>query len=212
MNVDAIVFDFDGVIVDSEPVHEENEIEVLARHGITITRKDTIPLKGLAPQQLFKKIVNDYNLNVTPEELGKELKENFVRLAKEKVELLPGARDVLEFFYKKKRLALVTSSFRFLVDLLLEKHGIKHYFEVMITSEDVINGKPHPEPYQKVIERLKISPDKIVVIEDSINGIISAKKAGCKVIAITGTFPRDVLEKEAVEHVVDGLEELKNII
>jgi beta-phosphoglucomutase-like phosphatase (HAD superfamily) len=90
--------------------------------------------------------------------------------------------------------------------------NLSPYFSTIITGEDVINGKPHPEPYLKTAEKLGVAPANALVIEESLNGVRSGKGAGCRVIAITTSFPRESLIEIQADYVVDSFAELERLL
>jgi beta-phosphoglucomutase-like phosphatase (HAD superfamily) len=94
---------------------------------------------------------------------------------------------------------------------IFEIFNLSPYFSTIITGEDIINGKPHPEPYLKTAEKLGVAPANALVIEDSLNGVRSGKAAGCRVIAITTSFPREPLMELQADYVVDSFAELERL-
>ena len=89
--------------------------------------------------------------------------------------------------------------------------NLRPFFSTITTGEDIIKGKPHPEPYLKTAEKLGVAPPNALVIEDSVNGVRSGKAAGCRVIAITTTFPRESLMEVQADYVVDSFAELEQL-
>jgi len=96
--------------------------------------------------------------------------------------------------------------------MIFNKFNLSDYFDVIVTKEEIKNGKPHPEPFLKTASKIEILPENCLVIEDSDNGIIAAKKAGCLVIGITTSLSREKLQEVGADHVVDSFDELEKIL
>jgi HAD superfamily hydrolase (TIGR01509 family) len=108
----------------------------------------------------------------------------------------------------KYNVALVSSSPKPIVDIVVQRFELGKYFDRIITGDDVEKGKPDPEPYLKAAKELGVHPEECVVVEDSINGVKSAKAAGMKCIGITNSFPREELERAGADYVIDVIVEL----
>lgn len=185
--IKAIIFDFDGTLVDSERFHFNCWNEVLKTYNIELSYKDyTEHCAGTPTPLTAKAFVKTYRLNITPKELS-DLKEAITakRLRKEDIKFMPNAINTLEYFHKLKMpMFLVTGSVRNDVDYILEKSGIKKYFNFSITRSEVENSKPHPESYLKTIEKSNLKRKDILVFEDTKNGVESAKLSGLTCFAI----------------------------
>jgi HAD superfamily hydrolase (TIGR01509 family) len=126
--------------------------------------------------------------------------------------LIPGSREFIQKAHKKDfKLGLTTSALQENQQRIFENFNLSPYFSTIITGEDIINGKPHPEPYLKTAEKLGVAPANALVIEDSLNGVRSGKAAGCRVIAITTSFPRERLMELQADYVVDSFAELERL-
>jgi HAD superfamily hydrolase (TIGR01509 family) len=144
-----------------------------------------------------------------PEEISREVVERMAKLYREHLPVIPGAREAVERLAARRPLALASSSNRELIDLALELLGVAHLFKATVSSEEVPRGKPAPDVYLEAARRLGIDPTHAAAIEDSENGIRSAKAAGMRVIAIPNRhFPpaEDALAQADV--VLRSLEEL----
>ncbi len=207
----AVIFDMDGVIVDSEHLHVLAEKEVLARHKINITEDDLYPLKGKTSSDIFFSILSKHNVkHVTPEQLAEEKTALYIKSAPQEIQLFEGFMDLLTHLHQKYKIALTTSSNKQLQKLVFDKFNLYHLFEVVVTGDLVKNGKPHPEPYLLTIQKLGINPAEAIVIEDSDTGVTSAKNAGIKTIAVTHTFPKERLQH--ADFVVESLHKVKEVI
>lgn len=213
--IKAIIFDMDGVIVDSEPIHEKAAMEVCREFGMDIPKDEWDGLRGKRLEDILSYASRKYGTGNEPIEKMIERKiELYLFCALRDMQSIPGA---LEFLQKLKAsgkytYALTTSGRKVQQDQILKKFGLLDFFEIIITSGDVQNGKPHPEPYLATVEKLKELPENCLVIEDSDNGVLSAKAAGCQVCGITTTFSRERLESVGADMVVSNFEELANVL
>lgn len=212
--VDAIIFDMDGVITDSEPLQVEADQWVCAINGISLEGVDLSQFKGKPNRDTFAYIVNtftDGSLSVS--DLIDQKRKRYIEISRERLTLVPGSEKFLSHVRKKlSKIALTTSSNRMIQQFTFDKFNLHRYFDVVTTGDEVINGKPHPEPYLLTLEKLHISPEGVYVVEDSGNGVLSAKAAGCRVIGITTSFPRDVLMERGADFVVDSFEEMYSLL
>lgn len=205
-SIKAIIFDLDGVIIDSEPLHVNTEKRLFSEYGITVESEDWIRFKGLTPRAVFEFVRSKYNLE---EDLDIFLEKKHRYLAEAYEGTLSLFPDFLPFVRRFRNgfvFALTTSTRRPLTDWVLSKFRLKDIFQVVVTADDVVHGKPHPEPYTKTIQHLKLRSSECVVIEDSINGVISAKAAGAKCIAVTTSFEKHELPEADV--FADRLEDI----
>ena len=206
----AILFDMDGVLVDSEPMHERSIVALSAELGEAITSKEVLDSFKGAPEFIMgRRLQEMYPASGLDAEQIIRRKGDLYEGMFDQVSLLPG---VLDFLKQSKanglRFASATSANRFTQELSFSGHGLAPWFEAIVTGEDITRGKPDPEPYLLAASKLCIAPEDCVVIEDSLNGVRSGMAAGCKVIAITGTFPRIILSELGPDLIIDGFSEL----
>jgi HAD superfamily hydrolase (TIGR01509 family) len=140
--------------------------------------------------------------------------EIYLSHALQDMQLVPGAYDFLKKLEKnqKYRYALTTSGRKVQQKKILAKFNLTDFFQIMVMADDVRNGKPHPEPYAVTVRKLNERPGECLVIEDSDNGIISAKAAGCQTCGITTTFAKDRLKKAGADIIVFSFLELSIFI
>ncbi|MCC7552732.1 HAD family phosphatase [Candidatus Micrarchaeota archaeon] len=195
----AIIFDMDGVIVDSEPIWKIINFRVYKEFDIPMDDKLYSIIIGKTEDEVFKPFLEKKGHK------GKELEDLnqkaiqrrrklFIETAKDKLELFPKAKEkIIELNKKGYKLAIATSSFKQLMDLVVNKFHIRKYFEVLYSGEDVVNGKPNPEIYLKTMKKLGVKAHETVIIEDSIQGLKAAKDSGAYCIAVETTNPKDKL-------------------
>ncbi len=204
----GVIFDLDSVLVDTGPFHKQSWYELAEKEGFDMS------------DELFRSTFGMQNYAIIPilaerqvpaEEIERmsEWKERRYReLIADKLELMDGAKTLLEDLKSKGfLLAIGSSAPRANLDVVLERCDIRDYFDVCVTGEDVRNSKPAPDTFLKAAERLKLPPEHCVVIEDSIPGIQAGKAAGMAVVAITTTRKRRDI-KDA-DRIIDSFTELR---
>lgn len=213
--IKAIIFDFDGVIVNSEPVHEKAEIQTCQEFGLDVPRGEWENFRGKRIDDIFSFVSRKYGDGSAPIEKMIERKiELYLLHALESLELIPGAYEFLEEMAGsgKYRLALTTSGRKYQQEKILSKFDLAKFFEIIVTADNVKNGKPDPEPYLVTAKMLAEEPRNCLVIEDSDNGIISAKAAGCFACGITNTFSEEKLRLAGADEIVNNFSDFKTFL
>ena len=180
----AILWDNDGVLVDTEPLYYEANRSVLAEHGITLTQETFKKISLCVGGSVLELARENDRCDREIEELRMERNVRYTALIEERAGLFPGVKQVLETLAGRVRMAIVTSSNRDHFDLIHAKLGILDFFEFVLTGRDFTRYKPHPEPYLMATERMGLAPEECLVVEDSARGLASAVAAGipCAVI------------------------------
>jgi HAD superfamily hydrolase (TIGR01509 family) len=182
----AVLWDMDGLLVDTEPVWTIAEEELAERLGGSWSDELKAEIAGTRLESAVPTILAWYGVDPTPERVTESaawLLGRMVELFRAQVKVLPGVIDLLEQLRRAGvPVALVSSSYRVLVDAVLA-HGFGP-FDVTVAGDEVVHGKPHPEPYLLACERLRVRPAQCVVLEDSAAGIASGEAAGCPVLAV----------------------------
>lgn len=179
-----IIFDMDGVLLDSEPMHQEIIYETFQLEGIPFDKAYIQTLTGMSAFPMWEKVKCDAQCSESVEELIKFHRDYFFkRLPEVKVPLVPHVKDVLEKFKNEgKHLSLASSSGRKLIDIFTQQTNIAHYFEVIMSGDDVKYSKPNPEIFLKVAQWYGLPATQFTVIEDSTNGVKAAKSAGMQCV------------------------------
>lgn len=179
-----IIFDMDGVLLDSEPMHQEIIYETFQLEGIPFDKAYIQTLTGMSAFPMWEKVKRDAQRSESVEELIKFHRDYFFkRLPEVKVPLVPHVKDVLEKFKNEgKHLSLASSSGHKLIDIFTQQTNIAHYFEVIMSGDDVKYSKPNPEIFLKVAQWYGLPATQFTVIEDSTNGVKAAKSANMKCI------------------------------
>ena len=184
MTNNYIIFDMDGVLLDSEPMHQKIIYETFQLKGIPFDKAYIQTLTGMSAFPMWEKVKRDAQRTESVEELMQFHRDYFFkRLPEMKVPLVPHIKEVLEKFKNEgKHLSLASSSGRKLIDIFTQQTNIAHYFEVIMSGDDVQYSKPNPEIFLKVAQWYGLPATQFTVIEDSTNGVKAAKSANMKCI------------------------------
>jgi HAD superfamily hydrolase (TIGR01509 family) len=187
----AIVFDMDGLMIDSEKVYWAVGRALAREFGKEVSDQTLGKMMGRSPIKSVEIYAQDLGLSQSPRELL-AMREARVKQELERgVEPMPGLFEVLEAFKRKYKLAIATSAPMELVEVVARKLHLRPYFDAIQTSDDVTHGKPDPEIYLKAIGRLGVPPAECAVLEDSSNGALAGKRSGAYTIAVPSQYTRD---------------------
>ncbi len=208
--VKAVIFDMDGVIVDSEPLHKEVERQMFAEFGMSISPEQQHRFTGTSNANMWAQLKAEFKL---PKEVGyyvaiKEERYLKALAANGLVSLISGAEELLKSLYNHGvTIALASSSSLTNIDLVLRKFNIGTYFKALASGEEVALAKPNPAVFLLAAQRLGVNPSSCVVIEDSTNGVVAAKAAGMACVGLQADFPLGQ-NLEAADLVVSSLTSL----
>jgi HAD superfamily hydrolase (TIGR01509 family) len=190
--IDAVVFDLDGVLLDSEQVWDQvREQLVRDRRGRWHERAQA-EMMGMSSVEWSRYMHDELGVPDRPEEISAEVVRRMEDAYRERLPLIDGAREAVQRLAARWPLGLASSSNRELIDLALAASGLAQLFRVSVSSEEVARGKPAPDVYLEAARRLEVPTEHCAAIEDSRNGIRSAKAAGMRAIAIPNPhFPPD---------------------
>jgi HAD superfamily hydrolase (TIGR01509 family) len=199
--IDAVVFDLDGVIVDSEHVWDEVRAAYTRESGGHYTERATRDMMGMSSLEWSAYMANELGVPGTPDEINAAVVERMLERYGEAPPLIPGAVDAVRAIAARWPVGIASSSNRELIDVVLHASGLADVVGVAVSSEEVARGKPAPDVYLEAARRLRVEPSRCAAVEDSHNGIRSANAAGMRVIAIPNRhFPpgRDALAEADV--------------
>lgn len=190
----AVIFDMDGVIIDSNPFHKISLRQFCAQHGYHLSDEELL-------NKIYGRTNNDWIRNLFGDlpkerilELGEEKEALFRELYRKEIKPLAGLEDFLKLLEAQKiTKAIGTSAPRSNVDFCLTSTRLDKYFKTILDQSDVEHGKPNPEIYLKVANRIGFDPTQCIVFEDSLSGVEAAQRAGAKVVGVTTTHSRDEL-------------------
>jgi HAD superfamily hydrolase (TIGR01509 family) len=182
--IEAVIFDLDGVLLDSEQVWDEAREQLARERGGRWHERAQRDMMGMSSLEWSRYMHDVIGLPEPPEEISREVVERLVELYRRDLPVIPGAREAVERLAARWPLGLASSSNRELIDLALELLGVAHLFKATVSSEEVARGKPAPDVYFEAARHVGVAPTGAAAIEDSQNGIHAAKAAGMRVIAI----------------------------
>jgi HAD superfamily hydrolase (TIGR01509 family) len=182
--IEAVVFDLDGVLIDSEPVWEEVRRGLVAERGGHWAPDAQRRLMGMSTQEWAGYLSEDLGVGLPPDEVAALVVERMAARYRERIPFLPGAVDAVHRLAARWPLALASSAPAMLIETVLQAAGLRSYFKVTMSTEQVPHGKPAPDIYVTVTARLGVAPPSCAAVEDSSNGLRSAAAAGLHVIAI----------------------------
>jgi HAD superfamily hydrolase (TIGR01509 family) len=194
--IEAVVFDLDGVIVDSEPVWEQVRRQVVAEYGGTWAPDAQRRIMGMSTGEWARYLSADLGVGLPPERVAAVVTDRMRDRYAEHVPLLPGAVEAVRRMAGRWPLGLASSSPPALIETVLEHADLREYFAASMSTEQVPRGKPAPDVYLAVAGLLGHRPDRCAAVEDSTNGLRSAAAAGCRVIAVPR--PEYPVEKEVL--------------
>ena len=207
MPVRGVIFDLDGVLIDSESVWDKARQEVSLAHGGRWPDDAQRAMMGMSSIEWSAYMHDELGVEMSPEEISQAVVSRLERSYREHLPLLPGGREAVTALSRVWPLGLASSANRAIIDLVLDVAGLAEHFAATVSSEEVPRGKPAPDVYLEAARRLGAEPSECIAIEDSANGIRSAAAAGMTVVAMPNRdFPP---APEALELAADVLESLE---
>ena len=185
--IEAVVFDLDGVVVDSEQVWDDVREQLAKERGGRWHDGAQADMMGMSSPEWSRYMHEVIGLPETPEEINDEVVRRMLERYRGRLPLIPGAVDAVRRLAPEFRLGVASSSNRPLIETVLERAEIADLFEAVVSSEEVAAGKPAPDVYLEAARRLGVDPRRAAAIEDSSNGIRAARAAGMRVIALPNT-------------------------
>lgn len=182
--IEAVVFDLDGVLLDSEHVWDEVREELARERGGRWHERAQADMMGMSSTEWSRYMHRVVGLHEPPAEINAEVVRRMQERYAEWLPLIEGAEEAVERLARCFRLALASSSNRPLIETVLDRAGLAGFFEVTVSSEEVERGKPAPDVFLEAARRLGVEPERCAAIEDSGNGVRAAHAAGMRVIAI----------------------------
>ena len=182
--IEAVVFDLDGVLIDSEQVWDAAREQLVRERGGRWHAQAQRDMMGMSSTEWSAYMHDELGLPEPPEEIDDEVVQRMLARYRESLPILPGASEAVVALGARWRLGLASSSNREIIDEVLRLANLADLFVVTVSSEEVARGKPSPDVYLEAARRLRAAPERCVAIEDSTNGILSAHAAGMEVIAI----------------------------
>jgi len=208
--IEAVIFDMDGILINSEPMWRDAEIEVFKQVGLHLKESDCTETMGVPIREVV-----EYHFRKTPwkgpttEEVTNQIIAAMVKEIRENGKIIPGAAKAIEFVKSKKvRIALASSSNYRLIETVLKTLGLENMFEIIHSAEEEPMGKPDPGVYLSTAKKLGVPASHCLAIEDSVNGVLAAKAAGMKCIAIPDKRIKEQEKYEAADLVLKDLTQI----
>lgn len=198
--IKAIVFDMDGVLVDSEPFHVEIEKQQFLLNRLPISDEEHRSYLGVASDVMWKEIAERHSLNVSVEEITEQNRIESILFFSElkEIPVMPELPELMERLKQKNYpMAVASSSFPEIIELILKRTGLRKYFQVVVSSQEAGRSKPEPDVFLLAARKLNVPPQDCLVIEDSKNGIKAAKAAGMRCVAYQSPDVNPTNQKEA---------------
>lgn len=206
----AIIFDMDGVIIDSEKYWQQDEFFLIKRLIPAWAEEDQHKIIGLHLDDIYIRLVNDYGLNVSYDDFFEKVNNIAIQIYKDYAQLMPGFFKVIQLLQNAAiPMGIASSSRRNWMDIVLERFKIDQYFDVTVSAQEINGpGKPAPDIYLYTAKKLGVQPNECVVIEDSENGIRSAKAADMYCIGFRNGI-NDHVNMQIADEVMQGFENFK---
>ena len=208
--ISAVIFDLDGVIIDSEPLWRDAEMSVFGRVGINLTHDDCLKTTGLRTDEVV-----DYWHRQHPwahpskQVIAQEIVEQLIRHIRSKGKLIEGFEAAIAFIRSRRvKTALASSSSYSIIDTVMDRFKLRAYFEVIHSAQEEAYGKPHPAVYMTTAGKMNVRTGECLAIEDSVHGAIAAKAAGMRCIALPDPAERHDRRFGIADAVVDSLTDI----
>ena len=210
--VEAIVFDMDGVLIDSEAVWDAARKAVALEHGGRWADGAQRAMMGMRSTEWSAYMHDELGVRLAPEEISDTVVGRLEALYREELPLVDGAVETVRTLAERLPLGLASSANRPIIDLALELSGLSGCFGASVSSEEVARGKPAPDVYLEAARRLGIAPDRCAAVEDSANGLRSAAAAGMTVVAVPNRqFPPDAEALALAAVVLESVRDLEPV-
>jgi beta-phosphoglucomutase-like phosphatase (HAD superfamily) len=207
--INAVIFDLDGVLIDSEPVWEEVRRQVVAEHGGHWLAEAQSRLMGMSTPEWARYLSADLGVGLPPDDVATIVIERMAARYADHLPLMSGAVAAVERMAARWPLGLGSSAPAALIETVLDVAGLRHHFGVVMSTEQLARGKPAPDIYLAVTARLGVAPAAAAAIEDSTNGLTSAMAAGLAVVAVPHQkYPADPVVLAGARLVLRDLGEL----
>ncbi len=185
---DALIFDMDGLMIDSERLYWQVEKGIARQFGKKVREETLWKMMGRGPIEGMRIFVQDLGLPITSER-AREMRDELMREKyRNESEPMPGLMHTLNRFHGRLKLAVCTGAQREFMEIVVDRLKIRDRFDVLQASDEIINGKPDPEIYLAACAKLGVPPPRSVVLEDSANGCVAAERAGCYTIAVPSEY------------------------
>ena len=207
--IKAVIFDLDGVLVDSEQVWDAARRRLTEDSGGRWSESATQDMMGMSSTEWSRYMYEELGVKMPPEKISAAIVKRMEELYREHLPLIPGACEAVERVAARWPLGLASSANRPVIEVVLELSGLGYFFETTVSSEEVARGKPAPDVYLEAARQLRVDAALCAAVEDSSSGILSAHAAGMRVVAIPNrTFPPSEEALKAADAAIPSLQKL----
>jgi HAD superfamily hydrolase (TIGR01509 family) len=207
--IQAVIFDLDGLLLDSESAWDGGRRALVAEHGLDWPDGATEAMLGMSSPEWSRYVREELGVPLEPREISDRVVAHVLQTYERRLPLLPGAEAAVARIAERWPLALASSSNKEVIDQVMETSGWGDVFKTWVSSEEVARGKPAPDVFLEAARRLGVDPTNAAGIEDSHNGILAARAAGLRVIAVPNhEFPPGDDALQAADEVLGSLDEL----
>ncbi len=208
--LDAVIFDMDGTLIDSEPMWQQAEKHIFTDLGVTITANDAAKTARMTTRQ-----VTEFWYQQQPwqgkshQQVEQDVMDHVAQLIKGKGQALPGVTSLLDALKSNDiPIGLATNSPQYLVDVVLNTLDLQDMFHSISTADHVEKGKPHPALYQATLQQLQARSNHTIAIEDSVTGLKAAKQAQLTTVVVTVATPQNLAQYHQADLIVDSMQQL----
>ena len=214
MKLNTVIFDMDGLLIDSEPLWKEAAEALFLTYGKQLTTQQYISTTGLRTKEFLAHWFNYFNLSDADiDGAEKKIVDQVVKLVAQKVNPMPGVQHIFNFFLEKDfKIGLASSSPMQLIELVIEKLGIRNHLQAVSSAEDLTYGKPHPQVYLNCVAKLNVMPGECICFEDSFNGMIAVKAAKMKCVVVPSLHDAKSLVWEAADLKISTLNNFNELL
>lgn len=211
--IEAVIFDMDGILIDSEPVWNEARVRMAARLGKDWTHQDHEAVMGVSTKEWVEYMLKRLEPPMSAAEVQEEIGQTMVDLYHEAIPFMPAAVEAVDLVKSHFRVGLASGSIRRLIDIVTASQELSGKFEVILSADQVERGKPWPDVYLKTADLMGVNPEHCICIEDSGNGIMAGKAAGMKVIAVPDhRFPAKPEKLAEADVILDSLAQINKAL
>ena len=209
MKIEAIIFDMDGLLIDSEPSWNNARVAIAERVGKEWNKQDHFNVMGVSTDEWTQYMIERLALDLTPEEVQMEIIDQMAAMYAEKIPFRAHAVEAVKWAAEHYPVALASGSPRKLIDIVTKSSELKGYFQVILSADEIGVGKPDPAIYLEAAKRLGVAPEKCLCLEDSPLGVLSGRRANMVVINIPDPdFPLKPEEAQHADLVLASLAQL----
>ena len=211
--IEAVVFDNDNVLIDSEELWAEAREAITRENGGRWRDTAQQEMMGMSSVEWSSWLHDELGVELEPDEISRAVVERLDAVYRDHLRLMPGAREAVDRVAGRWPLGLASSSNLPLIELALELSGLRDRFRAVVSSEEVARGKPAPDVYLEAARRLGVAPERCAAVEDSTNGLLSARAAGMRVIAVPDSrYPPEPTALAVADATLDSLDELTDAV